>query len=88
MTGSDMAVTINLDNDVITIYSPKTQIYKVYETGPTERNKTTGSQMTFYVYDQDLDKGSIRLRVTPKGTCQIYVDFSNIAWVYNVYRIN
>ncbi len=85
---SDMVLTINLNNDVITIYSPKIQIYKVYKVGQIENGKTVGSQLTFYVYDQDFDKGTIRLRVAPDRTSQIYIDFSNIAWVYNVIRTN
>lgn len=85
---SDIVITINLNNDVITIYSPKIQAYKVYKVGPIENGKTIGSQLTFYVYDQDLDKGTIRLRIAPDKTSQMYVDFNNVAWVYNVIRTN
>ena len=46
-----------------------------------------GTNVKFYVIDQDYDRGSIRLRVERNGNSQIYVDFSNVAWVYNVVRI-
>lgn len=85
---SNIVLTINLNNDVITIYSPKIQSYKVYKVGSIENNRTIGSQLTFYVYDQDFDRGTIRLRVAPDKTSQIYVDFSDVAWVYNVIRTN
>lgn len=39
--------------------------------------------MKFYVYDQDRTKGSVRLRLTDDYS-QLYVDFKNIAWVYNI----
>ena len=81
-----MVLTINLNTDVITIYSPKTQIYKVYKTGDVFTDNKGGRQVTFYVIDQDYDKGTVRLRIESNGNSQVYIDFLNCAWCYNVYR--
>lgn len=84
-----MSISINLDTDIITIYSPRTQTYAVYGTynnGQTYRDNDGGNNLKYYVVDQDGDRGEIRLRVERNGNSQIYVDFSNCAWVYNVVR--
>lgn len=86
---SNMTVVINLTTDVITIYSPKTQVYHVYGTannGNAYVDSSGGRTIKFFVIDQDGDKGEVRLRVEQNGNSQIYVDFSNIAFVWNVVR--
>lgn len=83
---SDMVLTINLNTDVITIYSPKIQIYKVYKTGNVFTDNKGGKQIIFYVIDQDGDKGTVRLRIECNGNSQVYIDFSNVGWCYNLYR--
>lgn len=87
---SDMNLCINLTTSQIIIYSPRIQIYQVYgvyNNGEPYTDSSGGTNVKFYVIDQDYDKGSIRLRVERNGNSQIYIDFSNIAWVYNVVRI-
>ena len=83
---SNLVLTINLNTDVITIYSLKTQIYKVYKTGDVFTDNKGGRQVTFYVIDQDYDKGTVRLRIESNGNSQIYIDFLNCAWCYDVIR--
>lgn len=83
---SNMTITINLNTDVITIYSPRTQIYCVVSVGDVYYDSDGGKQVPFKVIDQDGDRGTIRLRIESNGNSQIYVDFSNVAWVYNVVR--
>lgn len=79
-------IRFDFNNDVICIYSEKTQIYKVLyqEESPYDNS---GQQVKFRVLDQDGDYGHIRLRIENNGNSQIYVDFSNVSWVYNVRRI-
>lgn len=90
---SDMNISIDLDSDLITVYSPRTQYYYVYDSynnGNAYRDSGGGTTIKYYVIDQDGDKGELRLRMYTSGGVtysQIYVDFSNIAWVYGVRRI-
>lgn len=84
----EVIVTLNLNTDVITIYSNKTQIYKVYAYTDPYYDDGGGVQIKFSVIDQDGDRGTVRLRIQNDGNSQLYVDFADIMWVYNVYRLN
>ena len=84
-----MRLCIDIGNDQIIVYSPRTQIYQVYgvyNNGQPYVDDSGGTNIKFYVIDQDYDRGNIRLRVEKNGNSQIYIDFSNVAWVYNVVR--
>lgn len=87
---SDMYLSINIETDQIVIYSPRTQVYQiygVYNNGNTYTDPSGGSNIKFYVIDQDYDKGEVRLRIETNGNSQVYIDFADVAWVYNVIRI-
>ena len=79
-------IKFDLDDDMIIIYSNKTQIYAIYEDAGEYNDSDGGKQKGFYVIDQDYDKGMIRLRIARDGTSQLYVDFNDVGWVYNVTR--
>ena len=84
-----MTLVINLNTDVITIYSPRIQVYQVYgmaNNGNAYRDSSGGTNIKFYVIDQDGDRGEVRLRIERNGNSQIYVDFNNVAFVWNVVR--
>ena len=82
----NVPIEFQMDDDIIVIYSNKTQVYAIYENMGTYNDRDGGKQQGYYVLDQDLDKGTIRLRVAKDGTSQIYVDFNDVGWVYNVVR--
>ncbi len=79
-------IEFKMDDDFIIIYSNKTQIYAIYEDAGTYNDAEGGKQQGYYVLDQDYDKGMIRLRIARDGTSQLYVDFNDVGWVYNVVR--
>lgn len=79
-------VKLDMSNDKIVIYSKETQIYRVINQTDTPYDDS-GSQVAFKVIDQDYDIGRVRLRVEDSGNCQIYIDFNDISWVYNVRRV-
>lgn len=78
-------IKFDLNSDIISIYSNQPQYYKVLyqEESPYD---SSGQQLKFRIIDQDGDYGHIRLRVENNGNSQIYVDFGNCGWVYNVRR--
>lgn len=81
----NIPIVFNLTTDQIIIYSQRTQTYYIYKSETYISNE--GRQaVRFYFVDQDLDKGSCRLVIRKDGTSQIYIDFANISWVYNVIR--
>lgn len=79
-------IEFKMDEDMIIIYSNKTQIYAIYEDAGEYTDREGGKQQGYYVIDQDYDKGMIRLRIARDGTSQLYVDFNDVGWVYNVVR--
>lgn len=79
-------IKFDLSNDIIIIHSKKTQIYKVIERLPDPYD-SEGTQIKFKVIDQDYDIGYLRLRQQYNGNSQIYIDFSDISWVYNINSI-
>lgn len=75
---------IDWDNDIIVIYSNKVQKYIVTDIVGNYTDSSNGKIAEFKVIDQDYDYGNIRLRIEQNGNSQIYIDFANIMWVYNI----
>lgn len=84
---SDLRVLIDLDEDMITVKSEKIQVYQVLEHDSSYTDKSGGKQLKYYVKDQDGDKGYVRLRVETNNNIQLYVDFNDVMWVYNMKEI-
>lgn len=84
---SNMKVKIDLDDDIVVIYSDKLQVYRVIEDLGSYTDESGGRQQKFRVIDQDDDYGTLRLRIEKNGNSQIYIDFADVGWVYNVVRI-
>jgi hypothetical protein len=80
----DIDMKIDWDNDYIVIYSQTTQRYMVVSYDGQYQEPDGGTQAQFKVIDQDSDRGYIRLRIEASGNSQLYVDFNNISWVYNI----
>lgn len=86
---SDVVLSIDEDNDVINVYTFNKQTYVVVKHNREYTDSSGGKQVEFAVVDQDGDKGKIRLRVEKNGNAQLYVEFSDIIWVYSgIKKIN
>ena len=79
---------LNLNTCVVIIYSKTTQVYSIVEYLGSYKDAGGGETLEMKVIDQDNDKGSIRLRREKNGNVQLYVDFANVMWVYNVVILN
>lgn len=84
---SGMIITLNMTKDVIEILSPKAQIYNITEHGDCYIDQDGGRNVNFSFVDQEGYKGVIRLRIEKNGNSQMYVEYANIMWVYNLIRI-
>ena len=84
---SNIKMKIDFDDDLIIIYSQNLQVYQVTEYLGAYTDESGGEQTKFRVIDQDNDVGTIRLRIETNGNSQLYVDFADVMWVYNVRRI-
>ena len=83
---SDVLLSIDEDNDIIKVYTEQRQVYLVVKHNGTYTDSSGGKQIEFAVIDQDYDKGKIRLRKEKNGNSQLYVEFSDIMWVYSGLR--
>ena len=83
----NISMTIDFTNDIVSIYSKTPQIYRITEHVRNYTDNSGGVQAEFRFIDQDGDNGTMRLRIETNGNSQLYVEFSNIMWVYNVKRI-
>lgn len=83
---TDINVKIDLSKDMVVIYSESPQVYKVIRQVEAPYDDS-GVQVKFKIIDQDNDVGYLRLRIENNGNSQIYIDFADIMWVYNVTRI-
>lgn len=80
---STVIVTINVAEDIIMVNTATPQTYVVVAYDGLQTDASGGKQAIFRVIDQDYDKGTVRLRIEKNGNSQMYVDFSNVSWVYS-----
>lgn len=76
-------IEINLTDRRVIIYSKQKQIYDVLEEYPVPSD-SEHTQIGFMVIDHNNDRGLIRFVALPNGILQIYIDFENIGWCYNI----
>ena len=80
-------ITIDYDNDVIRVYAETPQVYVVTNYDGEFTDNSGGQQVQFSVIDQDYDRGKIRLRVEKNGNSQLYVEFADVIFCWNVRKI-
>lgn len=81
---SSMLVVISLDREVISIYSQSIQEYDIVEYQGEERDSDGGESVKFLCVNEDGLRCNIRLRTQRDGQRQLYVDFSDMMWVYSI----
>lgn len=82
---STVQIKFDTSEDIIVIYSPKVQAFAIYDyiTPPYD---ATGTQVGFAAYDGEGVRCHIRLRIENNGNSQVYIEYSNLIYVYNVIR--
>lgn len=85
---SNIRITMNLDTDIVRVYSATPQVYRITEFLQQYTDESGGKQLKFKFVDQDGDRGYMRLRVETNGNSQLYIEFNNVMWVYNVRRVD
>lgn len=84
---SNMLLTIDMNSDIITVYSPEIQRYKVYSNEKNYYDSDGDYNMVFKFIDQDGDYGTMSLIQRVSGHSEVYIRFSNVQWCYRVIRI-
>lgn len=84
---SDMLLVIDIDTDIVTIYSPVIQVYRIYKFEKNYYDSDGDLNMVFRFIDQDNDLGILRLMQRVSGESEVYIEFSNVRWCYRVLRL-
>lgn len=85
---SNLKATIDLETDVVKIYSSRLQVYRIYETVRSGVDDSGDQVSEFKFIDQDGNKGNLRMMIRKSGKSEIYIDYPNVIWVYSVVRTN
>lgn len=84
---SNILITMDFSSDLVTIYSPSIQIYKVYTSSGNYYDSDGDFHILFQFIDQDGDEGTMRLLQRTSGQSEIYIEFKNVKWCYRVIRL-
>lgn len=84
---SEMLLTMDLNRDLVTIYSPNIQVYSIISYSGTTRDRDGDTTARYHFIDQDGDRGTMRLVLRSNGKSEVYIEFSNVIWVYSVLRL-
>lgn len=76
-------VKVDLEENKFIIYSNSLQIYKIVDHVKTTENESE-SVMICKIIDQDQKQGYLHLRVFQQKYLQLYIEFNDRMWVYNL----
>lgn len=87
---TSVLITIDLKNERITIYSKLTQVYDIAENEGEEYDNEGDKTLSLYCIDKEGLTCRIRLvkLISQGGRNQLYVDYKDMNWVYNVYSLD
>lgn len=83
---SSLLIVMNTDNDRIRIYSDSPQEYDVYNYQESYVDSDGWTTSTLNCVDADGTQCELRLRVSDDGDAQLYVDYTDVMWVYNIVK--
>lgn len=89
-TESSVLITIDVNKDRITMYSKTTQIYDIAEYEGKTTDEDGDDFISFFCINEDGLSCRVRLAKlnSQNGRNQVYVDFSDMKWMYNVYTLD
>jgi hypothetical protein len=87
---TEVLITIDLTNDRIKIFSKKEQIYDIIKYFEKVTDSDGDDTLEFQCVNEDGLKCHLRFVVlnSNNGRRQLYIDFSDMMWVYNIYRLD
>jgi hypothetical protein len=83
-------ITIDITKERITIYSKATQVYDIAENEGESYDSDGDKTLSLYCVDKDGLTCRIRLLklISQDNRTQLYVDYNDMKWVYNVYSLD
>ena len=89
-TESSVLITFDLTNDRITIYSKETQVYDIAEYEGKTTDEDGDDIFSYYCIDKDGSKCRVKwLKLNSQnGRMQMYVNYYDMIWLYNIYSLD
>lgn len=86
----DILISIDLTNERIKIFSKQDQIYDIIKYYDKSIDSDGDETLSFQCVDQDGLKCFVRFVIlkSQKNRKQIYVDYSDMMWMYNIYNLD
>ncbi len=85
---TNVLITVDLEKDRIKIYSNITQIYDIIENEGTKTDSDGDNTLSLFCVDANGLECRIRLVSRKSGTLELYCDYSDISWVYDIYSLD
>jgi hypothetical protein len=87
---TEVLITIDLTNERIRIFSKKEQVYDIIKYYDKETDSDGDETLQFLCVNEDGLKCFVRFVVlnSQNGKRQLYVDFADMMWVYNIYKLD
>lgn len=82
---TSVLIVINTDTERVNIYSAEPQEYDIYDAGNEEYDSDGGTTTKFQCIDKSGLRCTMRIREQSNGQLQLYIDYSDFMFVYNVY---
>lgn len=77
-------VVLNFNRETITIYSKEVQEYDIVSYEDVKDDNEGGQSLKLICVNEDGLRCHIRIRTLSNGRRQLYVDFNDMMWVYNI----
>ncbi len=89
-TEASVLITFDLTNDRITIYSNEKQVYDIAEFEGSTVDKDGDDVYSYYCVDESGQTCRVKwLKLNSQnGRMQLYVYYSDLNWLYNVYSLD
>jgi hypothetical protein len=89
-TESSVLITFDLTNDRITIYSKETQVYDIAEYEGQTTDEDGDDIFSYFCIDEDGTKCRLKWLTlnSQNGRMQMYVNYDNMIWLYNIYSLD
>lgn len=80
----NVLIVMDSNKERMTIYSQETQVFDIISYEDSESDGESGKITPLSCVDQDGLRCTLRYRQQKNGDLQLYVDYNNLMYVYNV----
>lgn len=86
-SSSNLLITIDLDSEIIKVYSNQIQLYKIIDIDNQYYDSDGDYHFVLRTVDQEYDRGTVRMLKRVNGKVELYIEFADIRWAYGIIPI-